>query len=89
MDYREFTEAYTSLCKNRLDNIYLPAMNRRTIYYRLINYLVELAAERDEEIHSLELIEREPWDYVLHVNDSIAIHCPVLEWQKEKEGGVD
>lgn len=83
MDYKAFTAHYTDTCRRRFKDFYLHAMTRQQVYHRLGTYLLEVAEAHQLEIHKLEFIEREPWDYVLHINETIAIHCPVIAWQKE------
>lgn len=83
MDHQAFTAHYTDTCSRRFRDFYLHAMNRQKVYHRLIAYLLEVAEAHQLEIYKVELIEREQWDYVLHLNETIAIHCPVIAWQKE------
>lgn len=85
MDHKAFTAHFTATASRRLGGMFLKVMTRRQIFRELTIILLEIAEAHDTEVNKLEFIEREQWDYILHINESIAIHCPLAAWQLEEQ----
>lgn len=83
MDYKAFKWHFTETCKRRFKKLQTPCRKRSKAFTLILQYLLEISAAHDLEISKVELIERDTMDYVMHVNERICIHCPVIEWQQE------